>query len=215
MPRNGRPPRKTRTQRLYDRIADIHHLALKLNGYQSSITRYLSSTDLGITSDSLILDAGSGTGLLTLAVQDAGFSARSIVSLDLSAISLQILKDECTKRKKRHCNAVPVQGDVLDMPFADETFDAIVMCGVLEYTPLEQGLQEAARVLKHRSPLVLLPVRPSFVGSILEILYSFKTLRIEDVSLAAGPYFNLITSDRFPVTEPISWSKDILVYQKR
>jgi ubiquinone/menaquinone biosynthesis C-methylase UbiE len=215
MPRNGGAPRKTRTQRLYDRIADIQHLALKLNGYQSSIAKYLRSVDLDITSDPLILDAGSGTGLITLAVQDAGFNARSIVSLDLSAISLQILKDECSKRKNTHGNAVPVQGDVLDMPFADETFDAIVMCGVLEYTPLEQGLQEVARVLKQRSPLVLLPVRPSFVGSILEVLYSFKTLRIEDVSLAAGPYFNLVTNDRFPVIEPISWSKDILIYAKK
>jgi len=215
MPRNGRPPRKTRTQRLYDRIADIHHLALKLNGYQSSIARYLRSTDLGITSDSLILDAGSGTGLLTLAVQDAGFNARSIVSLDLSTKCLHILKDEFAKRNKRYEKAAAVQGDVLKMPFADGTFEAVVMCGVLEYTPLEQGLQEAARVLKQRSPLVLLPVRPSFVGSILEVLYSFKILEMADVSSAAAPYFNLVATDRFPVTEPIGWSKNILIFEKK
>jgi glycerophosphoryl diester phosphodiesterase len=143
------------------------------------------------------LDAGSGTGLLTLAVQDAGFNARSIVSLDLSTKCLHILKDEFAKRNKRYEKAAAVQGDVLKMPFADGTFEAVVMCGVLEYTPLEQGLQEAARVLKQRSPLVLLPVRPSFVGSILEVLYSFKILEMADVSSAAAPYFNLIANDRF------------------
>lgn len=215
MPRNGRGPRKRRTQRLYDRIADIHNLAMKVNGYQSSIAKYLSSIELGITVDSLILDAGSGTGLITLAVQDAGFDAGNIVSLDLSAKSLQILRDEFAKRSQRYDNAVAVQGDVLKMPFGDATFDAVLMCGVLEYTPLEAGLREAARVLKAKSPLVLLPVRPSFVGSILEVLYSFKTLRIADISLAAAPYFNLVANDHFPVIEPISWSKDILVYEKK
>ena len=131
---------------------------MKFNGYQPSIARYLRSIDLKINPGSLILDAGSGTGLVTLAVQDAGLRPRSIVSLDLSLKSLHVLQEELTKRKKKFDNAVPVQGNILKMPFADEAFDAVLMCGVLEYTPLDTALHEAARVLKAGSRLVLLPV---------------------------------------------------------
>ena len=51
---------------------------------------------------------------------------------------------------------------------ADETFDLLLMCGVLEYAPLADGLREAARVLKKGSPLVLIPVKPSVVGTVTE-----------------------------------------------
>ena len=108
-----------------------------------------------------------------------------------------------------------VQGNILKMPFADETFDALLMCGVLEYTPLDTGLQEAARVLKAGSRLVLLPVRPSVVGSFLELLYSFKTHKTDDVRAAADPYFKMISNDRFPISEPIAWSKAILLFEKK
>jgi ubiquinone/menaquinone biosynthesis C-methylase UbiE len=215
MPRNGRGPKKTRTQGLYDRIADVHNLAMRFNGYQPSIARYLRSIDLKINTDSLILDAGSGTGLVTLAIQDAGLGPKCIVSLDLSVKSLHVLQDELAKRRRKFDNAFAVQGNILRMPFGDETFDAVLMCGVLEYTPLDTGLAEAARVLKAGSRLVLLPVRPSLVGSFLELLYSFKTHRTEDVRDAASPYFNLIGNDRFPITEPIAWSKAILLFEKK
>ena len=40
---------KTKTQNFYDRIADVHNLALKINGYRQSVEKYLKSLDLKIT----------------------------------------------------------------------------------------------------------------------------------------------------------------------
>ncbi|HEX9960287.1 MAG TPA: hypothetical protein VGB00_05115, partial [Pyrinomonadaceae bacterium] len=59
---------KSKTQDLYDRIADMHNLAMKINGYRDSVAKYLRSLELDIKPDSLVLDAGSGTGLVTLAL---------------------------------------------------------------------------------------------------------------------------------------------------
>jgi ubiquinone/menaquinone biosynthesis C-methylase UbiE len=214
MPRNGSAKRKS-TQGLYDRIADVQNLAMKVNGYRASVAKYLKSLDLKIGSDSLVLDAGCGTGLVTLAFHDAGYRPKRIESIDLSFKSLIVARDEFRQRRRLANRADPIQSNVLAMPFADETFDLVLMCGVLEYTPLDDGLREAARVLKQGAPLVFLPVKPTIVGSVLELLYNFKIHKLHDVRRAAAQYFKIVGNHEFPITEPISWSKTIFLLEKK
>ena len=211
---NG-PQRPEKARGLYDRIADVHHLAMKLNGYRASVARYLRSLDLDLPPDALVLDAGSGTGLVTMAFHDAGIGARRVVSLDLSFNSLSVAREEARKSREPMQRTDALQANVLNMPFAAETFDLVLMCGVLEYTPLDAGLSEAARVLKSGAPLVFLPVKPSVVGSVLELLYNFKTHPLEKVRSAASTYFNILGNYEFPITEPISWSKTIFLLEKK
>ena len=212
MPRNGhvRPPEKTRG--FYDRIADVQNLAMKLNGYRRSIAKYLKNLGLDINEYSRVLDAGCGTGLATLALHDAGYDCRNIAALDLSFKSLNVARDEF---KDNRVSANVMQGDVLKMPFVDDTFDVALSCGVLEYTPLAPGLAEAARVLKKDALLIFLPVRPSLVGKVLEIFYDFKTDSRDEVKNAAAPHFEMIANDDFPRTEPIAWSKTIYLLKKK
>lgn len=214
MARNGRVD-KVKTQGLYDRIADVQNLAMKVNGYRASVARYLGSLDLDLRADSLVLDAGSGTGIVTNAFHDAGLSSRRVVSLDLSLNSLKVARQGLKKGKRYRKITDSVQGNVLAMPFADSTFDLILMCGVLEYTPLDEGLRETARILKKGAPLVFLPVKPSVVGSVLELLYNFKIHPLEKVRAAAARYFNILGNYEFPVTEPISWSKTVFLLEKK
>jgi demethylmenaquinone methyltransferase/2-methoxy-6-polyprenyl-1,4-benzoquinol methylase len=215
MPDDGHVAIRTKTQGLYDRIADVHNLMMKVNGYQASIAKYLRSLQLSVNADTVVLDAGCGTGIVTLAVHDAGYHPGEIVSLDLSINSLHILRDEIDKDKKHARKVSLVQGNILTMPFDDNTFDILLMCGVLEYTPLDEGLREAARVTKRGCPLILLSVKPSIVGSVLELLYSFKAHKLEDVRRAASKYFDVRAQDNFPITEPIAWSKTIFVLEKK
>lgn len=202
-------------QGLYDRIADVQNLAMKINGYRSSVAKFLTSLDLKIDSDSMVLDAGSGTGIVSMAFQDAGFRPRRSIALDLSRNSLKISREEFSKSLNHFTTVDAVQGNILKMPFCDDTFDVVLMCGVLEYTPLDAGLRETARVLKKGSPLVLLPVKPSVVGSVLELLYNFKTHKKSDVREAAGKYFEVVGNYEFPITEPIAWSKTIFLLEKK
>ena len=205
-----------KTQSFYDRIADVHNLTMKFNGYRSSVANFLQSLDLEIDENSLVLDAGSGSGIVTLGFHSAGFRPKKTVALDLSFNLLEVSREEFEKDKETDAeNISPVQANILKMPFPDETFDLILTCGVLEYVPLDEGLKEMSRVLKRGAKLVLIPVKPSFVGSVLEILYKFKTHPIETFKKTSEKYFDIIGDYQFPITEPIGWSKMIFLLQKK
>jgi len=207
---------QTTTQSFYDRIADVHNLVLQINGYRQSVEKYLKSLDLAIDENSYVLDAGSGTGIVTLGFQSAGFRPRKTVALDLSFNSLKVARDEFEKDKQTDAeNIAAVQGNVLSLPFADETFDLVLSCGVLEYVPLDEGLREMARVLKPGARLVFIPVKPSLVGSVLEFLYKFKAHPLKSVRKISQRYFNIVGRHKFPITEPIGWSKTIFLLEKK
>ncbi len=206
---------KSKTQDFYDRIADVHNLAMKVNGYRDSVANFLTSLNLELDKNSLVLDAGSGTGIVTLGFSDTGFKPSKIIALDLSFNSLKVSREQFRKDKKVDSEKIcAVQGNILKMPFDDASFDLVLTCGVLEYVPLDEGLEEMARILKPNGKLIMIPVKPSFVGSVLEILYNFKIHPIEKVKKISRRFFNVIGDYEFPSIEPISWSKMIFVLEK-
>lgn len=212
----GSQKEATKTQGFYDRIADVHNLALKVNGYRRSVANYLRSLDLTVGPDAFVLDAGSGTGIVTLGFQDAGFKPRKTIAFDLSVNSLKIAREQFEKEKKIDASGIDsVQGNVLELPFADDTFELVLTCGVLEYVSLDAGLKELSRVLKSGGKLVFIPVKPSFVGSVLELLYKFKIHPVEDVKRLSQRYFDVVSNHEFPVNEPIGWSKTIFLLEKK
>jgi len=209
-------PKKLKTQNFYDRIAEVHHFALQINGYEKSVAKYLRSLDLKIDSDSVVLDAGSGTGIVSKGFYRAGFKPKKTIALDLSRNSLEVARKEALKEKSDAWESLShIQGNILSLPFEDGVFDTVLTCGVLEYVPLEEGLREMARVLKPGSKLVLIPIKPSIVGSVLEFLYKFDAHPIKDVKNVAQKYFNVLGDFKFPITEPISWSKMIFLLEKK
>lgn len=209
------PAAPAKTQSFYDLIADVHNLALKLNGYRSSVAKYLRSLDLEIDAESYVLDAGSGTGIVTLGFQDSGLRPKKTIALDLSLNSLKIAREQFQKEKGIDSpNIIAIQGNVLAVPFADDTFDLIVTCGVLEYVPLEAGLRELARIMKPGAKLVFIPVKPSLIGSVLELLYNFRIHPFDEMRKISEKYFNVVGNHEFPTSEPIAWSKTIFLLEK-
>ena len=91
---------KSKTQTFYDRIADVQNMAMKVNGYRASVAKFLRSLDLEIDENSLVLDAGSGTGIVTLGFYSAGFHPRKTIALDLSFNSLKVSQEQFEKDKK-------------------------------------------------------------------------------------------------------------------
>lgn len=206
----------SKTQKFYDRIADAHNVALRLNGYRGSLVRYLKSIDPDLGPDSMVLDAGSGTGIVTLGLYSAGFKPKRTVTFDLSYNSLSLGLGQFKKDKETRKEAISaVQGNILDMPFADGSFDLILSCGVLEYVPLAEGLRELARVLKPGGKLIFIPVKPSIVGAVLEFLYKFKTHPLSRVRDESLKYFRIVGNHKFKIIEPMGWSKAIFFLEKK
>jgi len=91
----------------------------------------------------------------------------------------------------------------------------VLTCGVLEYVSLDAGLGEIARVMKSGARLVFIPVKPSLVGSMLELLYKFRIHPLEKVEAISRKYFDIVGNHEFPIAEPIAWSKTIFLLEKK
>ena len=102
---------------------------------------------------SLLLDLACGGGLLAPHLAGKGYRH---VGLDLSPTALPLARTH---------GVVPVRGDVLRLPFADEVADVVVAGEVLEHVaePL-QLVAEACRVLRPGGTLVLDTIADTWWG---------------------------------------------------
>lgn len=101
-----------------------------------------------------ILDIATGTG--DLAINLAETSAEKIVGLDISPGMLEVGKEK-VKAKQLDNRVKMIIGDSENMPFEDNTFDAITVAfGVRNFETLENGLKDILRVLKPGGTFVIL-----------------------------------------------------------
>lgn len=199
----------------YDRIAKLHNWTFKFNRYEHSIEQYMRANPLPLPAGARILDAGSGTGLLTLALLKTLKRPAHIVALDLSAASLKVSQRDIAETLEGRPHEVWLtQANVLELPFADDSFDLIVTSGALEYVPLEDGLSEMARVLIPGGYFLHLPVRLSVISRLLEWVYRFKAHPPQELAENTNRYFQVVDHYRFPPLDPIGWTKTAVLAQK-
>ncbi|PKG42054.1 bifunctional demethylmenaquinone methyltransferase/2-methoxy-6-polyprenyl-1,4-benzoquinol methylase UbiE [Psychroflexus sp. MES1-P1E] len=106
------------------------------------------------TNPKYILDVATGTGDLAIAMADS--DAEKIIGLDISAGMLQVGKDKIQK-KKLNKRIEMVQADSENLPYPDDTFDAITVAfGVRNFENLDKGLSEIYRVLSPGGLFVIL-----------------------------------------------------------
>jgi ubiquinone/menaquinone biosynthesis C-methylase UbiE len=205
---------EARAGSFYDRIAKLYGFCFKVNGYGRSLDQYFVRHPPPVSRGARILDAGCGTGLLTLALMRMLHFPVSITALDLSARSVRAAKRAASQSKGRRRDVTFAQGNVLALPFADGAFDLIVTSGALEYVPLADGFSEIARVVAPGGHLLYFPVRPSLVSTFLEILFRFKTHPPHKLESESERHFQLVDHYRFPPLQAIGWTKSAILVQK-
>lgn len=92
-----------------------------------------------------ILDLGCGNGRHAIYFAREGFKASGI---DVSQKAIEWAQDWA---RREHLDADFRVGDIAQLPFDDQTFDAVVSHGVLDHVPMEiarKAAQEVRRVLK-------------------------------------------------------------------
>src|SRR6266545_1474462 len=198
----------------YDRIEGFYDLTFKLNGYGRSLDQYFEAHPLPVFPGARVLDAGCGTGTLTLALLRTLKVPVKLTALDLSASSMATAKKYVNKKNPERQPVRFTQGNILALPFADEAFDLIVTSGVLEYVALDEGLSELARVISRGGYLLQLPMRPSLVTSLLEMLFRFKAHPPRQVAETTDRYFQVASHYRFPPFHAIGWSRSAVLAQK-
>ena len=198
----------------YDRIARFYGLTFKVNGYGRSLDEYFKKHPLPVSRGHRILDAGCGTGLLTMALLRAIRFPVSITALDLSSTSVAAARKALYYSAGRKRDVTFTQGNLLCLPFADESLDLVVTAGALEYVPLEDGLNELARVIVPGGHLLHLPIHPGVAGKFLEILFRFKSHPPKDVINQTEHHFRIVHQYRFKPHQAIGWSKTAIMAQK-
>lgn len=199
---------------LYDRFARLYDVTFKFNGYSRSIERYFETHPLRISAGARILDAGCGTGLLTLSLLKTLRRPASITAIDLSLSSLVTAQKAVNNLPPKEHTVSLAQANLLSLPFADNSFDVVVTSGALEYVSLSKGFAEVARIMSPGGYLFHLPVRPSPASKVLEALFRFKTHPPEEVTASTERHFRILHEYHFPFPDPIGWTKVAVLSQK-
>ena len=101
-----------------------------------------------------LLDIATGTGDLAIAMTQTG--AEKIIGLDISPGMLEVGKEKIVDKNLQDTIEMVV-GDSEDLPFEDNTFDAVTVgFGVRNFENLEKGLAEIYRVLKPSGTFMVL-----------------------------------------------------------
>lgn len=112
--------------------------------------------------NALILDVACGTGDLSIELQQNGEA--KVIGTDFCRPMLAIAKE---KNHKNQLSIPYIEGDALNLSFADESFDAATIAfGLRNVSNWRDGLQELRRVLKRNGKLAILefstPLVPGF-----------------------------------------------------
>jgi len=121
--------------------------------YQERAHRTLAYVDgLGLSSGAPVLEIGCGPGVITTAIARRGFTVSAVDSLQE-----MVERTETSARRAGLSSRVFAQvANIDDVPFADATFELVVLIGVSEWlVSLTQPLREVFRVLKPGGHLII------------------------------------------------------------
>ncbi|MGI9525721.1 MAG: bifunctional demethylmenaquinone methyltransferase/2-methoxy-6-polyprenyl-1,4-benzoquinol methylase UbiE [Weeksellaceae bacterium] len=148
--------KKDEVEQMFDNVSHRYDFLNRLLSvgidvqWRKKVVKIISNTN-----PDKILDVATGTGDLAIALAKANMQAK-ITGFDLSAGMLEYGKKK-VKERNLDQQIEMIQGDAENMPFEDETFDAITASfGVRNFENLEKGLEEFYRVLKPGGTLVIL-----------------------------------------------------------
>jgi len=146
---SGRLPAEG-VQRMFDRIAPVYDAMNRVMTVGLDQRWRKATVREAVRPGDYVLDACCGTGDLAIAAHRAG--AAGVVGLDFSERML-----ERARRKAPELEFV--QGDVLQLPFEDASFEsAVVGFGVRNVEDLEAALRELRRVLRPGGRLGILEI---------------------------------------------------------
>lgn len=147
--------KKKQVEQMFDNISDNYDGLNRVISLGTDVSwRKKVVAMVAATNPESILDIATGTG--DLAIQMANTGAKRIVGLDLSEGMLKVGRKKIAD-KKLNIEIEMIQGDSENLPFEDNTFDAITVAfGVRNFENLEKGLEEIYRVLKPTGIFVVL-----------------------------------------------------------
>ena len=140
MDRDDSTKAKSRLQR--DREAGIYDLSFP--PYAQAVEMPSTIRRLRPDEGDRVLDAGAGTGRLTL---ELATKCKEVIAVDYSLESLKLCREKCERSNRR--GVFWVQADLCKLPFRPGVFDKVGSCQVIQDLPSTDSREETLREL-HR-----------------------------------------------------------------
>lgn len=178
---------------------DVHYMNKRKQAVLDILDRYSQGRTLRV------LDAGCGAGGLLGAIRQRGHNAAGMdISREMLAQASGGAGD--ADSKGTHC----VQADLESVPFRDDSFDAVVCVGVLQYLQDEKnGIQELARILKPGGLAVVTLPNMLRISNFFDPYYYLRGMKY--VAHTVSRAF----SDRNAVSEPGDFSTNRMFSNRR
>jgi demethylmenaquinone methyltransferase / 2-methoxy-6-polyprenyl-1,4-benzoquinol methylase len=183
---------RTQVRSMFDRIAPVydamnHAMTAGLDRRWRRLT-----AQAVVTPRARVLDACCGTGGLALAAHKAG---GAVTGLDFSGRMLE-------RARRKSAEIEWVEGDLLELPFEDESFDAVTVgFGVRNVDDLARALRELRRVLRPGGRLGILEiVRPKGPSSLFYSVWFDRLVPLVGKVLPGGAAYRYLPASvkRFP-----------------
>ena len=145
-------------QNFYDRISPIYdEVFVDHRVHAETIMDILNEIYAGREEETLVLDLGCGTGMLSKMLAEKGYK---VVGLDISFSSLGIYRQH-----NPQFNAI--QADANFLPISDGSFHVVVCLGVWRHFPdVQKVLNEVSRVLTRDGTFIVGYFPPAIAGAI-------------------------------------------------
>jgi SAM-dependent methyltransferase len=142
-----------------------------ITGHEALAGRLISPDGFDIRGCKRILDAGCGNGRYTRFILREADPDALITGFDYSEQMLH------RARRRLHSDrASHVAADLTRLPYADNSFEAVICGWVLEHLPDPRpGLRELGRVLQPGGKLLLLSTEDTFTGALCSRLWHCRT----------------------------------------
>ena len=146
-------------QQFYDRISPIYDqcfITHKLHA--NNMAEMLLEDYKGRENNTLVLDLGCGTGLLSNIMVGNGFE---VIGVDISLASLHVLQ-------QRESRIYTIQADATLLPFIDGSCNAVVSLGAWRhFSDPRQVLVEVARILE-KDGMLIIGYFPPAIGGVIQ-----------------------------------------------
>ena len=140
-------------------LAEAYHRSLVASGVADALEEVKPQAE--------VLDCGIGSGALSIALNSVLTETPNIHGIDLSS---KMLARAAAEMRLAGLTPELRQADILSIPFADGSFDAVMAAHVIEHLPDPQlALKEMVRVLKPGGMLFLCTVRRSGFGVFIQM----------------------------------------------
>lgn len=183
------PPSRTTP---YGPLANVYDAFLTLTGFKRGVENFLDRVHFELAPKASILDAGCGTGLLTLYLARR-FPTTNILATDVDERMLaqlerlineegiephrvQVASSDLNNPKEIHERATRCSA-TLD----PESFDLVTISGALEHVSLDSAVKRIVELLKPGGIFFSLNVRRNPAGAVLAMVYKFRPYTVAEL----------------------------------